>query len=742
MSAKAKFRNLDAHAYRIDIALRLAGTDLEIQLPSILPETRVSLFDAPYLRHIQSAAPVVPEVVSEPISASRPPSPSDDVAVPMFRTPIRYPTSSNAASYAIASGDFDHDGDLDLLSADYDGAFMQGSIALLRNNGNGSFAASIIVSGNAGPNIGVARLNADEHLDFVSQYSFFDSDPKFSYTVTRTSLGNGTGAFVSGGEIRTPGITDAIILGDLNGDGRSDLILAKRVWGASNIVSNIVSTRLTGSDGTFGAEKQHILSTMGNALAIAEFDGDQRMDLAVATAAGFSVLRGNGDGTFQRSDHLLDGGAGTIAVGDFNGDGRVDLAIGAASQASISILLGNGDGTFARRFNLATEGRPTGIEVQDVNGDGVADIVTKSEDGQVSLFMNNGGLGFLPRADLFDSYVYGLEVADLNGDGAPDIAAGASSPGGALVSLQANPFYQPFTPDDFNGDGRSDIFWRNTVGTTHIWEMNGLRDIGGGNTQSQTSNAWSIQDTGDFNGDGKADILWRDGDGRTLIWEMDGTDDLHFQGHRFTSSQAPTSWKVQELADFNGDGKSDILWRHEDGTTNIWLMDGAIHIGGSNTNGQTSNVWRILAAGDFTGDGNADILWRHENGTTHLWYMIGDQSQPGAGDTSVQLAAAWKFEGLGDFNGDDKADILWRHDDGRTLIWEMDGKTVVGGGSTFSQAPNFWHVEKIGDYNGDGKSDILWRHDDGSTFMWLMDGVRDIGSGFSNSQTSLEWTII
>ena len=77
---------------------------------------------------------------------------------------------------------------------------------------------------------------------------------------------------------------------------------------------------------------------------------------------------------------------------------------------------------------------------------------------------------------------------------------------------------------DFNGDGKSDIVWRDTSGNTAIWLMNGAAVLSAGGL-GNVPTTWSIALTGDYDGDGKSDLLWRDTSGNTAIWFMNGTTD-------------------------------------------------------------------------------------------------------------------------------------------------------------------------------------------------------------------------
>ena len=217
---------------------------------------------------------------------------------------------------------------------------------------------------------------------------------------------------------------------------------------------------------------------------------------------------------------------------------------------------------------------------------------------------------------------------------------------------------------DFNGDHKSDMLWRCTNtgatctdGTVAIWEMNGgtiLAGVGG----QKVTNGWQIVGTGDFNGDGKTDILWRctDGtmanctNGEVSIWEMSGGTVLAYVGHQVV----PPGWTVVGTGDFNGDGKTDILWRCTDasgatctnGTVVIWEMSGGTILASVGWQ-HVSPGWTIVGTGDFNGDGKTDILWRCTdasdvtctNGTVVIWEMNGGTILAEVGDYVV--ATQW-----------------------------------------------------------------------------------------------------
>ena len=201
------------------------------------------------------------------------------------------------------------------------------------------------------------------------------------------------------------------------------------------------------------------------------------------------------------------------------------------------------------------------------------------------------------------------------------VVAAAASGGGVELTL-ANAFALAARGADFNGDGRDDILWRNSGGAMSDW----LGKANGGFTSNdaaaftQVPTSWKIVATGDFNGDKRADILWRNDSGALSDW-------LGKANGGFTSNdaaaftQVPTSWKVAGTGDFNGDGRSDILWRNDNGTISDWLgrTDGGFTQNDRAAQIQVATSWQIAATGDFNGDGRTDILWRNVNGTISDW---------------------------------------------------------------------------------------------------------------------------
>ncbi len=301
-------------------------------------------------------------------------------------------------------------------------------------------------------------------------------------------------------------------------------------------------------------------------------------------------------------------------------------------------------------------------------------------------------------------------------------------------------------PNDFYGDGYSDLIWQNTDGQAVIWEQNGTTAFGGGPAGPDPGLGWNLIGTGDFNGDGLSDFLWQNTNGQADIWEMDGTNKI---GGGTVGPNPGPNWDVIGSGDFNHDGNSDILWQNTTtGQAVIWEMNGTNVIGGGpvSQNGAALNAgpsWKAIGTGDFNGDGYSDILWQNTvTGQAAIWEMNGTNVLGnGAGGLVSQNGMAlnagpsWTAIGTGDFNGDGHSDILWQNTvTGQAAIWEMNGNNVIGGGPVSQNgvalnAGPSWKAIGTGDYFGDGHTDILWQNTNGQAAIWDMNGNNVIGGG-------------
>ena len=150
------------------------------------------------------------------------------------------------------------------------------------------------------------------------------------------------------------------------------------------------------------------------------------------------------------------------------------------------------------------------------------------------------------------------------------------------------------------------------------------------------------------------------------------------------------------------------------------LDDGRHHDTGAAPFSNVGPTWHVAAAADFNGDGKSDILWQNDSGMPAIWTMDGTTIT--AGTYLPDVGPGWHVDAAADFNGDGKSDIFWQNGNGRTAIWTMDGTTITAG-TILPDVWAPWHVAAAADFNGDGKSDIFWQNDNGMPAIWTMDGT-------------------
>jgi len=132
--------------------------------------------------------------------------------------------------------------------------------------------------------------------------------------------------------------------------------------------------------------------------------------------------------------------------------------------------------------------------------------------------------------------------------------------------------------------------------------------------------SWKIVGTGDFNGDGISDYMWRNDNGAVTDWLGTATGGFTDNSNNFFINPG-TSWHVVGNGDFNGDGRSDILFRNDNGTVTEWLgqANGGFFDNGATFSANPGATWHVVEIGDFNGDAVDDILWRNNNGTVTSW---------------------------------------------------------------------------------------------------------------------------
>jgi uncharacterized protein YfaP (DUF2135 family) len=525
---------------------------------------------------------------------------------------------------SLAIGDLDGDGRLDAVVPG-----IYGQISVLLGNGNGTFHSAATITA-AATRIAIADVNGDARADLL----LADGT-----NTIRVLPGNGDGTFQPAIAFDMGSAAMDVEAADVNGDSKPDLV----VGGAA------VSILLGNGDGTFQPRLEFAGS--GGSLQIGDIDADSKLDVVTGSVA----LLGNGDGTFQAP---LSFGYVT-AIADLNGDSRLDFV--GPDNGGVHVMLGNGDGTarIARRFDAPLQS----VAIADVNGDARADVVGVGYPQGVSLLLGNGdgtldashdvGLLTEPTA---------LVVADMNRDSKPDLIAYSNTQNTVSVlfgngdgtfqdALSYNGGSSPtdLAVGDLNGDSWPDVALPNTYATS-VWfgagdgSLSYRIDVPAGSTPRAVA-------IGDVDGDSRPDLIIGD-TYPGMIWVVHNNGNGTFADPRaFPAGSNP---KPIVIGDVNGDSKPDLVVGG--GTLLLGNGDGTFQpgrpvgldvrpFGSYVTNGDP-------AITDVNGDSKPDLIF---NGRT-IAVLLGN------GDGTFQPAVEYGHQGgsiaVGDLNGDAKPDLV------------------------------------------------------------------------------------
>jgi hypothetical protein len=537
-----------------------------------------------------------------------------------FEPQETYPTGTTPRS--VAAGQLVPGGPVDIVTAN----LGDDTASILLGRGDGTFSFGAEQTAPAAPlapfQVVVADLTGDGIPDIVTA-----NRPESSVSVL---LGNRDGSFQTKETYPTGEGPFSVAVADLTGDGIPDILTA-------NYESATVSVLLGNGDGTFQPYFNLPAGSDPYDVKVADLRGDGKEDIIVTNKNDndVGVMLGNGNGTFQPMvTYPVASGPYEVVVDDLTGNGIPDLVVSHFSANVVDVLMGNGNGTFQRALEFPVGSHPYGLAVADLNGDGLPDIVTSDyKNNEVSVLLNEGlsptthQIEFGPPQD----YTVGegpneVQVADLTGDGILDIVT--ANYGSDTVSVLMGNGNGTFGPQqtfpsgsgpaslaiaDMTGNGKLDLVVGNrNASTVAVLYGNGNGTFQAPLTIGAGERNYSVA-VADLTGDGDLDVITTSVLKNTVTVQLGNGDGTFGPGQAIPVGPGPTSVAV---ADFNGDGRPDLVTTNSGGNSVSVLLgngDGTFSVQQTYPVGDSP---RAVAVADLTGDGIEDLVVANYNDDT------------------------------------------------------------------------------------------------------------------------------
>jgi hypothetical protein len=629
-----------------------------------------------------------------------------------------YPTS-------IAGGDFNNDTQFDIAVANYNTS----NVDILLGDGYGTFTLFTTYSTGIGSKpqfIVTEDFNHDGLLDIIVANHGTDN--------VGVVLGYGNGTFTNLMTYSTGLGSDpfSIAIGDFNNDGHLDISVA-------NNGTNNIGVLLGYGNGTFGIQTTYSMGDQSEPLSIAvgDFNNDNRLDIAatLAEANSLNVLLGYGDGTFQMPlTYPTEYGSTprALALADFNNDNKLDVAVVSWATFYVVVSLGNGNGGLAipTKYSTGFYSYPIDVKVVDVNNDSVLDIVVANYGtDSVGVFFGYGDGTFANQTALSigSSHPISIVVGDFNHDGWIDLAVANGISNNIVVLLGnydvnyqntesyitgsgSHPYF--IAVHDFNNDNKLDLAVANMLGNN----IGVLQGFGNGSFKAEVTYSTGADSAplsiavADFNNDNQPDIVFANRNSFSIGLRL-GYGNGTFGSMTTYSTGLQVSPISIAVDDLNNDARLDIV------VAQYTANSIGIFFGYNYTNFPNIQLYSTgylsrplsVAIGDFNNDNHPDIavtnivasnigiLLGYGNGTfaAQMTYSTGSGTAP----YSI---------GLGDFNNDTRLDIVVANQDSNSV-----GILMGYGDGTFANSITFFtgndsqpHCLTVNDFNNDGRLDI------------------------------------
>jgi hypothetical protein len=562
----------------------------------------------------------------------------------------------------IAAADFNLDGDIDLVTAN----FADNSFSIVAGNGNGTFKPAVTTSlgASTGPvAVTVNDFNFDLNPDVVVANNT-------SSTVS-VLLGKGDGTFQTAVSYAAGAGPVSIASGDLNGDLGPEVVVTDSDGTGTLLFDN--------RSGKFGPIKAFTVPQGGYGLVLIDLNADGKLDMAVTSpgaASQVTIYIGKGDGTFGSgiTQYATGGNPRAIAYGDFSGDGVPDLVVASTDTNMVNLLPNRGNGTFGAAGSYSAHTGPNFVVSADFNKDGKPDIATINSGSQDVNVLLNKAKGVFQSSGNFavGAVPTGIAAADFNHDGSMDIVVSTATGGGVFMGTGTGSF-------------GAMIPSTNPAGTT------------------------GYVTAADVNKDGRPDVIQVSADTSSVLVRLGNGDGTFKTAQAFVTDAGPV-WVV--VGKFSADANPDLVVVAQTANkVDILLGNGDGTFGAFTNVGYRANTPTSVATADFNKDSKLDIVVTdfatagNPNGSAGV--LLGN------GDGTFQVAKRFATVVqnptsvvVGDFNHDTKIDVL-------VSSGVVNDALLVGNGDGTLQKPSMVisgeNITNLatGDFNADHVIDFV-----------------------------------
>jgi Calx-beta domain/FG-GAP-like repeat len=561
-------------------------------------------------------------------------------------------------------------------------------------------AAADFDAGDRPPDIASGDLNSDGRTDLVVTNRAADEIIIF--------MGNSNG-LPTRTKLTSPDEPTNAGIGDFNRDGKMDLAIMHGEFSTAG-----VSIFIGDGSGGFGPPTNFPIIRWDH-LVVADFNNDGNADVFVSTAdAGPSqILLGNGSGGLSGGSNVSVGFGRRVVPGDFNKDNKLDLAL-AGEGASVSVILGDGLGNFSAPKKFPVSNGAGFIATADFNNDGNVDLVTAGNGISVLAGDGAGNFGAATIVSLgFPTAT--VTVADFNGDSKPDVAVsgdqsliailiGNGNGGfGTPVLYRINTSALDIVSGDFDGDNKADVAITNTS-FSPLTSMSLFYGDGSGNLRFASvipvgSSPYAITN-GDLNSDGHDDLVYANISHDTVSVLINNGSGGFGPPATFAVGAEPRS---VALGDLNGDQKLDLVTANSDAfSVSVLLGNGQGAFGPANHISVPGFNPESVTIGDLNNDGRPDIAVAYRSASIVSILLANSSGGFGSPASFPVPSGGGQDIVINDLNRDGLPDLLVTTGGGVSVLL---GNSSTGFGPTNTLASAGTAVV-VDDFNGDGKSDI------------------------------------